>query len=80
MVGIECDDPAFIVISSQSTPEIVHVLSRKELFFKFCKQGGKLDYSIYSQVSLLPARASEQGNVIGSVSIYIYACTKKICN
>ena len=28
----------------------------------------------------LPARASEQGNVIGSVRIYIYICTKKICN
>ena len=27
---------------------------------------------------LLPARASEQGNVIGSVRIYIYICTKKI--
>ena len=27
---------------------------------------------------LLPARASEQGNVIGSVRIYIYVCTKKI--
>ena len=35
---------------------------------------------------LLPARASEQGNVIGSVRfyiyiyIYIYVCTKNICN
>ena len=32
---------------------------------------------------LLPARASEQGNVIGSVRIYIYiiyVCTKKNCN
>ena len=41
----------------------------------------------------LPARASKQGNVIGSVSMYIYmtdiymtdiiymtVCTKKICN
>ena len=27
---------------------------------------------------LLPARASEQGNVIGLVSVYIY--TKKNCN
>ena len=27
---------------------------------------------------LLPARASEQGNVIGSVRIYIFICTKKI--
>ena len=25
-----------------------------------------------------PTRASEQGNVIGSVRIYIYVCTKKI--
>ena len=34
--------------------------------------------------TLLPARASEQGNVIGSVRIYIYiyicVCTKKNCN
>ena len=34
------------------------------------------------EMSLLPARASEQGNVIGSVHIYIYiymdsVCTKK---
>ena len=33
---------------------------------------------------LLPARASKQGNVIGSVRIYIYiyiyVCTKKNCN
>ena len=34
---------------------------------------------------LLPARASEQGNVIGSVSVYIYIyiyiyVIKKICN
>ena len=34
-------------------------------------------------ITLLPARASEQGNVIGSVriyiyNIYIYVCTKKI--
>ena len=28
----------------------------------------------------LPARASERGNVIGSVRIYIYVCTKKNCN
>ena len=26
---------------------------------------------------LLPARASEQGNVIGSVRIYIYMCVQK---
>ena len=26
---------------------------------------------------LLPARASEQGNVIGLVSVYIYSCHKK---
>ena len=30
------------------------------------------------RISFLPARASEQGNVIGSVHIYIYMCTKKI--
>ena len=38
----------------------------------------------FGNETLLPARASEQGNVIGSVSIYIYiyiyiyVCTKKI--
>ena len=26
---------------------------------------------------LLPARASEQGNVIGLVSVYIYICVQK---
>ena len=33
-------------------------------------------------VDWLPARANEQGNVIGSVSvyIYIYMSSKKICN
>ena len=29
---------------------------------------------------LLPSCASEQGNVFGSVRIYIYVCTKKNCN
>ena len=29
-------------------------------------------------LQLLPARANEQGNVIGSVRIYIYIYTKKI--
>ena len=28
-------------------------------------------------VNLLPARTSEQGNVIGSVRIYIYICVQK---
>ena len=28
-------------------------------------------------IALLPARASEQGNVIGSVRIYIYICVCK---
>ena len=38
------------------------------------------------KLKLLPARVSEQGNVIGSVRIYIYiyiymcVCTKKNCN
>ena len=33
------------------------------------------------QFIVLPARASEQGNVIGLVSVYIYMCVyKKICN
>ena len=32
-------------------------------------------------IYLLPERASEQGNVIGSVHIYIYICVyKKNCN
>ena len=29
----------------------------------------------YNDFPLLPARASERGNVIGSVRIYIYVCT-----
>ena len=40
---------------------------------------------IESNAILLPARASEQGNVIGSVSVYIYniyvyVSSKKNCN
>ena len=31
----------------------------------------------YHDQLLLPARASEQGNVIGSVSVYIYICHQK---
>ena len=45
VVGIECVNAAFNVISRRSTPE--SFLSRKTLFSKFCKQGGKLDYSKY---------------------------------
>ena len=42
--------------------------------------------SIITMLLLLPARASEQGNVIGLVSVYIYVyiyiymSSKKICN
>ena len=32
------------------------------------------------QGTLLPVSASEQGNVIGFVRIYICVCTKKNCN
>ena len=32
---------------------------------------------ITRRASSLPARASEQGNVIGLVSVYIYSCHKK---
>ena len=39
-----------------------------------------LSYMLFLSSVLLPARASEQGNVIGSVRIYIYVCTKKNCN
>ena len=42
-------------------------------------------YYVYFKISyialiyhLLPARASEQGNVIGLVSVYIYMSSKKI--
>ena len=31
-------------------------------------------------ITLLPACASEQGNAIGSVHIYLYMCTKNIVN
>ena len=44
------------------------------------EQGDKLYYSRYSQVSLLPACASEQDNVIRLVSeLYICVCTKNNC-
>ena len=33
-------------------------LLAQEKKYKFCKQGGKQDYSSYSQVTLLPAQAS----------------------
>ena len=39
---------SFNAISRRYTPEIV--------LSKYCKQGGKLDYSRYSQVSLLTLR------------------------
>ena len=47
--------------------------------------GGRLfGFLCYKFCSLLPARASEQGNVIGSVRIYIYIYIiyvyKKNCN
>ena len=43
-----------------------------------------IDRGLFNASCLLPARASEQGNVIGLVSVYIYICTKlsskKNCN
>ena len=46
------------------------------------KGPGKQKIRIYGEENrgkiLLPACASEQGNVIGLVSVYIYVCTKKI--
>ena len=33
--------------------------------------------TVVASLVLLPARASEQGNVIGLVSVYICVCTKK---
>ena len=48
MVWIECDDAFFSTPFQESSPEIV--LSRKKLF---CKNGVKLNYRGYSQVSLL---------------------------
>ena len=34
----------------------------------------------FSCTIYLPTRASEQGNVIGLVSVYIYICHQKNCN
>ena len=51
MVGIECDVPPFNIISRNSYQKLF--FQEKIFFSKFCKQGGKLDYSRYSQVSLL---------------------------
>ena len=49
VVWIECHDDVFFNTFQDGTNQIVS--SRKKS--KFCKQGGKLDYSRYSQVSLL---------------------------
>ena len=59
-----------------------------DILFIFLMYVLLLFFHIYSAVGngLLPARASEQGNVIGSVRIYIYiyiymcVCKKKNCN
>ena len=57
-----------------------------DILFIFLMYVLLLFFHIYSAVGngLLPKRASEQGNVIGSVRIYIYiyicVCTKKNCN
>ena len=51
MVGLESVTILPVkVISRRSTPEIVF---SRIFFSNLCKQGGKLDYSRYSQVSLL---------------------------
>ena len=47
-------------------------INRSDVISKF--------HSLSCYHMLLPARASEQGNVNGSVRIYICVCTKKNCN
>ena len=37
-------------------------------------------FPFFTHFHFLPARASEQGNVIGLVSVYIYMSSKKNCN
>ena len=39
--------------------------------------GASVNYDNLLGLQLLPARASEQGNVIGLVSVYIYICHQK---
>ena len=56
--------PPFHIISRRSTPEIVFSRKKIKIMQEMWKSG-------YSHVSLLLARASEQGNVIGLVSVYI---------
>ena len=47
---------------------------------KYSDKAKKLiEYALGEQDTLLPARTSEQGNIIGLVRIYICKCTKK-CN
>ena len=51
---------------------------------KSVSRWGRVAMALPPLTPLLPACASEQGNVIGSVRIYIYiyiyVCTKKNCN
>ena len=47
-VWIECDDATF-----EHHFKNVHTRNSSLIFSKFCKQGGKMDYSRYSQVSLI---------------------------
>ena len=44
---------------------------------RICTCTLKILISLMNLTPLLPARASEQGNVIGSVRIYIYMCVYK---
>ena len=65
--------PSFNAISRRYT-KIVLLAQEK---YKFCKQGGKLDYSRYSQVhvSLLTLCYHWQSFIWGATNIYTYMYT-----
>ena len=75
MVGIECDDATFNVISRRYTLEVV--LSRKTLFFfKFCNQGGKWIMANILKYLYYPVRAciSRSYVIWDCVYLYSYVC------
>ena len=73
--------PSFNAISRRYTKNLL--LAQEK--YKFCKQGGKLDYSRYSQVSLLTLCYHWQGHIwyvppsIGNVPP-LTECLEKIIN
>ena len=62
-----------LIISCVQIPAI-HIITQHAQH----KRGKVIGCGVHIHVYIyLPARASEQGNVIGSVRIYIYVCVQK---